>query len=1268
MTLHNKEHFKDIEWKINGAWSRLSDVIAKYRKEMIDVLKNNEAEWTDETTLNGLIKELKNKKWELWKDLWKTSPSKINLSDNTEITSFWKSIVDNSNSMILWKPWDWWSPTEDEKKEINTKIIEALGKIQFVHSFLDDDWSWVEEKTFKLFKWTSTDMTDITKASSNPLISDLLKETDGKKVDNLVKNFVNSVKSSKWKKWWWNPFYISTTKLDEKGKDEERKVAMRIALYLYCAYKIVNPDTKKWDTDKFSKNLYTDINEKLDQIINNEIPKIKWLHNAKVELWYLELEYETLKDLNVKAWDENLWSKDITAWFSEIQDLTSKFENWIATWIERYKIDKNLIKVTDADWNALNLSLSEPSGRNITTLFSNIDDGEKSADMHINIGWTKIKIGTLILDNTAWAAKLHIKLDDFASISWRVTWATLPKFPFNINIPVKAIKDVKNWLSWCKASLTKCYKVTVTAPVPAPTPTPTPTPAPTPTPTPTPAPTPTPTTINDLEINAVISDIWTDVLKEKIAQDAEEELRQEYNNITKWNVFKRAYFFLWRWAMRQKKIKKKMKSLSWHIFTWDSVIDNQTWNAADRHQLEMDKWLNSNIKNINESMPEILSTKEIDDLCKKYLEWGIEDTKFQVDFNTIIEKETADGKPLKNKLENANIKHMWTNLLIRMKQQLARKTLIKVVKANLTWYESDKSSSHLDNIKIGIQNYIKTFQDDTKRTHWGISKDLISVYKDFSDDLTNPTKLNELKNFLNHEEAVMSLATNNIIIKLNIIKWWESAYKINNKKRENWAYKVWDWMDRHPWITTGVNVWASIGLWLATWWLWLWAAAWAWWSTSLFALGVWAENAVKKWTHYTKEQNTHEKELVSNHDNEEEKMKKREDMKNDNWWWTWKYWKARRQLELYNETTQHEIEIADTLTQYITDAASKIKLESNDEDQLKYNLMEWRARLKHYREVWHNFLASNDKTKTEEDMNKLEKAIFLWINRLGESDPTKIESYSAPDSSTKVTSFNEIYDKIKNDFENTDKAFRSQRGRLAIKYWAWTALLSAWTALWMQAITGTWVCAKSTDAVSWYHSAKSLTENFDLWKHELLDPGTWSEITNKTSELLWLAPKDSTVTINYAAGTDATLLRTGSQLADPTHYTTKIESAIDTIKSLSLSNDQKDVFIQQLKDRPREADRSKTFTNDYLQWDRCVEGLVHTAKWVAESQSKIVPELCYDAWKSVAWTTIHNAWERTVDIAINVTKDAIPWQPPKTWWRWIMGAPLFFNTFKKEND
>ena len=62
MTLHNKnlpknpwEEFKDIEWKINSAATSkdTADIIAKYREEMMAVLKSNEAEWTeDETKLN----------------------------------------------------------------------------------------------------------------------------------------------------------------------------------------------------------------------------------------------------------------------------------------------------------------------------------------------------------------------------------------------------------------------------------------------------------------------------------------------------------------------------------------------------------------------------------------------------------------------------------------------------------------------------------------------------------------------------------------------------------------------------------------------------------------------------------------------------------------------------------------------------------------------------------------------------------------------------------------------------------------------------------------------------------------------------------------------------------------------------------------------------------------------------------------------------------------------------------------------------------------
>ena len=112
MTLYDKhlpkntgETFQEIEWKINTAGADLPNVIAKYRVEIMDILKSNEAiDVDDENTLNLLIWELKSKKTLLETDLWKTPPCKIDLSDNSEITNFWKSIVDDSNPKLQWKP------------------------------------------------------------------------------------------------------------------------------------------------------------------------------------------------------------------------------------------------------------------------------------------------------------------------------------------------------------------------------------------------------------------------------------------------------------------------------------------------------------------------------------------------------------------------------------------------------------------------------------------------------------------------------------------------------------------------------------------------------------------------------------------------------------------------------------------------------------------------------------------------------------------------------------------------------------------------------------------------------------------------------------------------------------------------------------------------------------------------------------------------------------------------------------------------------------
>ena len=195
--LHNKSlstnnpwKFEDIEWKIDAAKSNtdIADVIARYREEIADVLKTEEAEdMQDENTLNNLIAKLKEKKALLETDLWKTPPCKIDLSDNIGITNFWKGIIDNSDPKLAWPV-----ATSTEKTGINDRITEALGKIQFVH----DDSKWDVEKIFKLFKWGSTEITDIAKTTSDPLIKQLLTEKDPTQIDNMIDKFIKSEKET----------------------------------------------------------------------------------------------------------------------------------------------------------------------------------------------------------------------------------------------------------------------------------------------------------------------------------------------------------------------------------------------------------------------------------------------------------------------------------------------------------------------------------------------------------------------------------------------------------------------------------------------------------------------------------------------------------------------------------------------------------------------------------------------------------------------------------------------------------------------------------------------------------------------------------------------------------------------------------------------------------------------------------------------------------------------------------------------------------------
>lgn len=135
-------------------------------------------------------------------------------------------------------------------------------------------------------------------------------------------------------------------------------------------------------------------------------------------------------------------------------------------------------------------------------------------------------------------------------------------------------------------------------------------------------------------------------------------------------------------------------------------------------------------------------------------------------------------------------------------------------------------------------------------------------------------------------------------------------------------------------------------------------------------------------------------------------------------------------------------------------------------------------------------------------------------------------------------------------------------------------------------------------------------------------------------------------------------------MASPEAYQAKLDSVAKQIQNLNLTDAQKEVFLNELNTKPWEADWSKAFTNDYLQGDRCAEGLFHLAKGLESSGNQtLIPDLNYDAAKSIVGTGVHNAQERVFGVGLQLT-DKIGQEVAgsgSTWWIPITG---FANTFK----
>ena len=735
------------------------------------------------------------------------------------------------------------------------------------------------------------------------------------------------------------------------------------------------------------------------------------------------------------------------------------------------------------------------------------------------------------------------------------------------------------------------------------------------------------------DLSAVLSDTQN-IHEEQARLAAEEALKAKYADIGKRNLFKKGAYFLQRGRKRKKFIKDFMKNASQDAF------GDQVENAASRHSRE----LQNGLKTIDQK-DELVSIPELNLLSRGFIEGSIDEATFQTQFNSLLETNAQ----IKSALEQ--VKYKGTDILQNLKLEKEQYKLVNELAQTLDQW------GNADQVSTKIEAFIKKYQQNPDFLQ-AITSDL------------DKKDLNKLKKYFHHQKAVRKIALENLQIKLKVLTGGKSAYQIDNSANEkSRIHKLGKKLDKIPrYLQVPGYAGAGVLLGLAGGPLGLGVVGTSILTTSTFAATSGFTNFIKKRTHYTKEHNTHEKNLTHDFDAEQTKIAQWQADLEKKWAKNWRTrYKAKRQLDLYNNSTQKDIIKTEDFTKDLLWFSTSLRpLTSWDRDALTHLLMQGKARLDAYYETGHNFLASSSKEVVESDILKLHKALQLWAEKLGiaydEIDNQSLIS-KAEEWEEQEISYNHIKEQLLTDYSSANKHFKSQRRRLASKYGIGSAALSAGTAIWMQYMMGTGMF--STESVS--HTVSSTSNassnaNFNLWSHQLAEG---NQIHSTVADQFSSLGDKANVVAHYGAGTDATLVRAGSQALWESAYQAKVNAVADQIRHLALSSDQKAAFLKELTNRPWEMDRSKAFTNDYLQGDRCAEGLLQMAKGLADSGNQtLIPDLAYDAGRSIAGNTLHNLGERSFNLGLEITTQAVQNQPG-SWSTRFVPIVSFFNTFKK---
>ena len=743
------------------------------------------------------------------------------------------------------------------------------------------------------------------------------------------------------------------------------------------------------------------------------------------------------------------------------------------------------------------------------------------------------------------------------------------------------------------------------------------------------------------DLTASLSDV-ENIHLENARYKAEEQIKEKYRNLNKSNVvIKLAWkltLFLWRGLTRKKLIQEEMKKAKNKPFGDDAAVNLELGKGVNRQELESffqwegddSEWKNADV--VFKDIP------ELNQLSIDFIKGKVSEGDFQTQFNTIVKNQNRQERQ-KNWIKNIN--YLGTNILEKLKFEKAQLELVNELAERLDqWADTTE-------VQTKIEDFLKNYQKNPDFLE-KIKADLAAR------NITN------IKGYFKLQKENRAMALKNLKMQLKLFTDKKSAYQIDNSDREKWwIFKLGKKLDKLPrWTQAAAfggfaGIGALVGVTGGALGLWVFG-------TSLLTTGTFAgmtgfKNFIKKWTHYTKEQNTHEKNMTRNLSNELAKIEKRKQDSLLKWVKNlYRSKRAKRQLNLYNNATQDFFGTKE-ISKKLLDFWATLNTPSDTEKaEILSTLVDAKARLEAYYETGHNFLASEDLAHIESDMNELHMAIDMICKKIN-------LKYAEIDSKTAKKN-------LISDYKKTLSTFKGVRARLAGEYGFATSAISFASALGLQKMMGTGMF--SQEAVPWSTISKpniSGKEYFGLGGTELGNTDNWGgQIHDGVKNALHGLGNTTTVNIHYGAGTDATQVLPGSKFLDASVYHDKLTEVSDKIKTLSLTDPQKTAFIKQLKDQPWKADWTKWFTSDYLHGQRCAKWLLEIARGLADTESGIVPDLSYDAAMNIAGSQAHNQSERFFDINMEIVEN-IPGKPGsgRSWW---VPITRFDNTFKKDPE